>query len=607
MIQSPTIINPYFMRYIMKFALFENTFDTNGLSCMFINYIDDICIYNISELDIVYNKIENYQRAGYYALGYIAYDAIKTPLLHFVIFQNLIQCHHQQLIDTLKKHGLITDCQINDNLNIPFLESELDYRTYETMFQQVTNNLQQGNSYQINLTKRYNLDLSNLDSFAIYYRLARDNPVRYTAYLPFSNETIISISPELFFHKINSTLITKPMKGTMPRSSDLEQDKLNREFLMTDEKNRAENLIIVDLLRNDLAKIAKTNSVTVDKLFAIEEYATVFQMTSQISACIDNNIRLATIINALFPCGSITGAPKKKTMELIQEIEQSPRGIYTGAIGYLLPNNDMLFNVAIRTLYQNHHKLATIGVGGGITINSDVLSEWQEMNAKLRFISNYYQPDFNLIESFLIQNRQIINMEQHLERLTIAAEKLHFKCDILAIREKLYNLVTSGITGDINQLFKLRLELTVSGDVTLEYLPISNNHKVLKVALLNQAIDTSHPLFRYKTTSPIVRGLYTQLDSQFKPDGIDELLFINHRGEITEGRFYNIIIELNEQMITPPLSCGLLNGIFRAKMIEQQQVCEQIITKEMLAQAKRIYLCNDVRGLIECQLMGEIN
>lgn len=592
----------------MKFALFENTFDTNGLSNIFINQIQDIYAYMHTELEDAYAQIRRYQHKGYYALGYVAYDnSVNSPLLHFAIFQDLIQCNHQQLIETLNQHGLLTTLP-SDNINISFLESELDYQTYEMMFQQVIANLQQGNSYQINLTQRYSLDINNQDNFALYYKLSRTNPVRYAAYLAFTNDIVISISPELFFHKYVNTIITKPMKGTMPRSINLEHDQANREFLNTDKKNRAENLIIVDLLRNDLAKIAKTNSVTVDKLFTIEEYVTVFQMISQIRAHVDEEISLATILNALFPCGSITGAPKKKTQELIQKIEQSPRGIYTGAIGYILPDNEMIFNVAIRTLHQNkHHKFAMIGIGGGITINSNAKSEWQEMNAKLRFISNYYRPNFNLVESLLVQDMQLINLEQHLARLISTADKLQFKYNMNDIRNSLHHLVTNDLTPNKHQQFKLRLELDALGKIKLEYQAITKIKSKFRVALLNNALDTSHPLFRYKTTSPLVRGLYTQLDNQFKPDGIDELLFINQHGEITEGRFYNFIIELDGQLITPPISCGLLNGIYRINMIKHQQVYERIITKEMLMHATKIYLCNDVRGLIECDFAGIIN
>lgn len=594
----------------MKFALFENTLATDGYSNLFIEPIAEICIYAHAELVHALQQISIYSANGNYAIGYIAYDLAvakvsQQPLLHFVIYKQLIKCSHTELLNVLQKHNIVVTSK---NYNIPFIESEISFADYQAMFQQVTDNLIQGNSYQINLTKRLNLDLTGCDLFALYYQLSRQNPVAYAAYLPFSSQAVISISPELFFKKDDTQITVKPMKGTAPRHDDSETNEKAKSQLAADEKNRAENLIIVDLLRNDLAKFAKTGSVAADKLFAVEEYATVLQMTSQISAEIENTTSLQTIINGLFPCGSITGAPKKKTIELIEAIEQSPRGVYTGAIGYVLPSNDMLFNVAIRTITQcKDEQFAQIGVGGGITINSTAQDEWQEIKTKLRFISQFYQPDFNLVESLLIKNGRVENLEAHLARLINGADKLLFNCDVNSIKQQITTLFAEHKELNDDNLFKLRIELQHSGKYLIEYAPIQASTKIFNIMVLNKPLDTSHPLFNYKTTATSVRGLYTKLDSQYKPAHIDELIFINQHQQITEGRFYNFIIQINGQLITPPLTCGLLGGIFRQQLLDTGVLIEQIINVELLDHAEKIYLCNDVRGLIECHYCGEIN
>lgn len=593
----------------MKFAVFENTLTRNGISSLFIQPVAEIVSYTHAELAEAFQEISQHNANGYYAIGYFAYDLAVTqvsqqPLLHFVIYKQLIQCHYTELLDTLQQHDIVLN---NNSCTIPFIESEINFAQYHEMFQDVTENLIQGNSYQINLTQRLNLELAGCDLFALYYQLSRHNPVAYASYLPFSSQTIISISPELFFHKKGSHITVKPMKGTAPRHNDNIVNENAKTILATDEKNRAENLIIVDLLRNDLAKFAVTGSVVVDKLFAIEEYATILQMTSQISAQIESTTPLQTIIEALFPCGSITGAPKKKTIELIDAIEHSPRGVYTGAIGYILPSNDILFNVAIRTITQrNNERFAKIGVGGGVTINSTAQDEWQEIKTKLRFVSQFYRPDFNLVESLLIKVGKVHNLEPHLARLQNAADKLLFNCDITSIKQQIECLFNDHPELTTSNSFKLRIELQQNGKYLLEYAPIQASSKKLNIMLLNQPLDTSHPLFGYKTTAATVRGLYTDLNSQYKPTQIDELIFINHQQQITEGRFYNLIIQVNGQLITPPLTCGLLGGVFREQLIANASLTEQIIDRELFARAEKIYLCNDVRGLIECNYCGEI-
>ncbi|MDD3266690.1 MAG: bifunctional anthranilate synthase component I family protein/class IV aminotransferase [Burkholderiales bacterium] len=594
----------------MNFALFENTFDSNGISNLFIDYVDEIYTYDSTKLDSTFEKINHLSKSGYYLIGYISYELNNTtndttkPLIHFMAYKQLVQFPHYELEQYLHKYNIKHN--FLKDISIDLIEAENDFAEYQEMFNNVIEHLTLGDSYQINLTQRYKIDTSQINEFSLYYYLSRNNKVAYASYLPFNSNTIVSISPELFFSKINTQMRVNPMKGTMARSLIKSIDQKNKQYLQNDSKNKSENLIIVDLLRNDLAKIANTGSVKAKKLFNVEEYPTVFQMTSEITADIDDNISLQTIIKNIFPSGSITGAPKKRTMELIKQIEKSDRDIYTGSIGYILPNNDMQFNVAIRTLDKStKNKFAVIGAGGGITINSKVNDEWEEMNTKLRFISQHYNPSFKLVESMHLEKHQINNLAEHLDRLKSSANKLLFKYDINTINSQINNFIKNDYLK--TEKSKLRLELDNSGNLLIEADIIHQNKSIFNIMLLNKQIDTSHPLFKHKTTSPLVRGLYSELDNKYKPINIDEILFINQNDEVTEARFYNLIIEINGKLVTPPVECGLLNGIHRQIMIKNKILTEQIIYKEMLNQATKIFLCNDVRGLIECSYHGEIN
>ncbi len=594
----------------MKFAIFENTFDANGESLIFHEAIEEICVYNISKLDDAYQRISQLSQTGLFLLGYISYDisvveTSTTPLLQFIAFKNLINCKPQDLLVTLTKLQLITS--LPQPQQIRNIESEINHADFFTMFDQVQDNLTQGNSYQINLTQRFKLDLADDNLFDWYYQLSRSNPVRYASFCSFENIEIISVSPELFFRKTQDKLITRPMKGTIARGNNQQELADNREKLAHDSKNLAENLIIVDLLRNDLAKIAQTNTVKVNKLFNIEEYQTVLQMTSEIEAQIPNNTSFKEIIDGIFPCGSITGAPKKRTIELIQQIEKSQRNVYTGAIGYILPNNDMLFNVAIRTLTKYaQDDFAMLGAGGGITTQSQATDELNEIYTKIKFITNFYRPDFNLVESMLVENNQISNLDQHLARLQNSAQKLLFHCDINCIQTQI-NQYLFNHSLDNQKQYKLRLELDNSHNLLIEHSLIEPTTPHKNIAVLELPINSKHFLFQHKTTSPITRGLYTNLYDKYLTTNIDELLFINQNNEITESRFFNPIIKLNHELLTPKLECGLLAGIYRQNLIYTQNVKETIITLEMLEQAQSIYLCNDVRGIIQCNYVGRIS
>lgn len=606
----------------MSYALFEDVLNADfENSYLFTKLVFEICIYDFSKVESALSQIEEFSRSGYYLAGYIAYDSIfalesklqveksKTissgvPLIHFNVYEQCQKFASKQLLDILSSQKIEFEQSNTVKLNRIFLED--DILSYTEKYNQVQSELEKGNTYQVNLTIEAQLEFGNSPPTSIYYQLSRSKPVQYAAFLPYLPQELISLSPELFFYKTNNKIHVKPMKGTAPRSGDYLSDKRYYEWLSGDAKNQAENLIVVDLLRNDLSRFCKTGSVKADRLFKVEEFSTVYQMVSELSADLDKDISFTEILKGIFPCGSITGAPKLNTMRIIDNIEQRARGTYCGAIGFILPNNDMHFSVAIRTLTRStEDKLYKFGVGGGITIRSRPDDEWNEIKTKLRFICNFYQPDFEIIESMLLVNGHIYNLSLHLERFYRSADQLMFNIDNenVCLQLKKY-LATHKGEFELDQKYKLRLALAHSGKLTISHNRVDNIPNQLSVAVIKEAINTDSPMFYHKTSAKEVRGLYDDIYKNSLDPSIDELIFINENGVITESRYFNVIIEYEGQLITSPTSEGLLPGIYRQKMIADGILNEKLITMQMVEVASSIYLCNDVRGLIRCVYLG---
>lgn len=341
-----------------------------------------------NEVHDALQKIDAWKNQGYYLAGYISFEAAYAlldlpcpwqsdwPLVDFYVFEKPRY---------LSKQG-VNDYLGEDKGHISEVNLMVDDKAYAEQFAKVHHHLRQGDTYQVNLTSSYHFTKQG-SARALYNTLRQRQQVSYSALLELGHHAVLSLSPELFFQKRGQKIVTKPMKGTMPRVLDnAVKDKANAEFLRLDEKSRAENTIVVDLLRNDVARIAHPGSVQVPELLKVEQYQTVYQMTSTIEGLIDVNMPFADIIQALFPCGSITGAPKKSTVSLISQIEAGPREIYTGTIGYITPLNDMCFNVPIRTALCAGDQ-GVLGVGGGIVMDSKVDEEFHEMQVKARFLT----------------------------------------------------------------------------------------------------------------------------------------------------------------------------------------------------------------------------
>ena len=446
----------------------------------------------------------------------------------------------------------------------------------------IRNLIADGDCYQVNLTMPIDFEWFG-QPLDLYARLRQRQPVRYGGIVGDARQALLSLSPELFLERRGERLLTRPMKGTASR-------QLSPEVLRASAKDKAENLMIVDLLRNDLGRIAENGSVVVDSLFEIEDYPTVWQMVSTISARIGGR-RLDEILRALFPCGSITGAPKIRAMQIAAELEVAPRGLYTGALGWLAPNGDFRLNVAIRTLELNAGGRGKLGVGSGIVTDSQAPSEWQESLLKSGFLRDC-DPGLQLIETLRRENGVYPMWAGHLARLRRSAGWLNFPLDEQALFQQLGKQPTSGT-------WRVRLTLNKSGAIFVQSFPFDAAPPALRQAILATArIDSADPLRRHKTTA---RQLYdAALAGLPAASPIFDVIFLNERGEVAEGARSNVFVERDGVLLTPPLVSGCLPGVLRAELLAGGQALEAVLQPADLQDG--FWLGNALRGLIRVSL-----
>jgi para-aminobenzoate synthetase / 4-amino-4-deoxychorismate lyase len=469
---------------------------------------------------------------------------------------------------------------------------------YERAINAIRDLIADGRTYQVNYTYRLRAPFSG-DPWLFFVTLARKQPVGYAAYLDIGQHVICSASPELFFRLDGRTVLSKPMKGTAPRGKTLIEDRAQMERLQHSEKNRAENVMIVDMIRNDLGRIAEIGSVQVPQLFEIERYPTVLQMTSTVTAQADASF--TDLLRALFPCASITGAPKVSTMKFIADLETTPRGVYTGAIGYLTSNRAALraaqFNVAIRTVTIDREAgQAEYGIGGGIVWDSDAADEYHECEIKTRVLTNA-PIEFELLEALLWTPVEgYFLLDRHLARLTDAADYFGYPFDRAALIDRLEEVRRSLPAVD----HKVRVALNRMGNLIVSAIPLSEIARppVQRVALARNPIDSGDVFLYHKTSR---RMVYDRAHAE-RPESDDVILW-NERGEITESCSANVVIDLAGEQITPPVAGGLLGGTFRGELLEQGQITERVITIEMVRAAQRVYLINSVRKWMDVVLL----
>ncbi|MGM8363837.1 chorismate-binding protein [Virgibacillus sp. W0181] len=578
-----------------------DTFETNpSLYFNFKNHSGKITplLFNNAEKVITANKVEDVLpclkkvqeavKQGYYAAGYVSYEAApafdannkvlqnnKLPLLWFGLFTK----PSSEVIDHKKTFHLdswdpsVTKEHYNKNVNCILQDIDL------------------GKATQVNYTIPFHSGLEG-SALAYYKQLEKAQESNYSAYLNIGDYSILSASPELFFHSYNGKITLKPMKGTVERGKTYEQDVTNKQWLKTSRKNRMENKVIADLMCKDLQKIANERSIQVENPFEIEKYPTVFQMTSTVTGDLLPDVNLIDIFQSLFPSGSITGMPKKESMEVIQALENEPREVYCGAIGYITPDNEAIFNVPIRTvLLDNNTGKASYHAGGGITAHSKVDEEYKEVVAKAKIL-NKKQVDFQLLESLYLNNGEYFILNQHFKRLSQSAEYFNFQLNLGKVSDGLKDFAAKA--GRNNR--KVRLLVDKSGKYSIESTELQPLQPKLTVTLSDEPINKENAFYYHKTTK---REIY---HAHLNNETFDTLMW-NTDNEITEFTIGNIVVELHNALLTPPVYSGLLAGTFRGKLLEDGVIKEQTIHKNDLQSCTNIWLINSVRGWVPVHLI----
>lgn len=540
----------------------------------------------------VMEKVEAAAAAGLWAAGFISYEAApgfdkalrvrdgcRTPPAWFGIYRQAVPA---------------AEPDRTGDFQLGAWSPSVSQAEYDDCIRAIRNFIAAGDTYQVNYTFRLDAPFHG-DDFAFFRRLCSSQRSPYAAYINTGRLRILSASPELFFDLDGQTITARPMKGTAGRRLSSREDEQAGKELARSEKNRAENLMIVDLLRNDIGRIAEVGSVRADRLFETERYETLWQMTSTVTG--RTAAPLPRITAALFPCGSVTGAPKVRTMQIISELETRARSIYTGAIGYVAPGRRARFNVAIRTVLidtETHH--AEYGVGGGITWDSTAADEYEECLLKAKVLTEE-RPAFRLLETMLLDRDGYFLLERHMTRLGRSAEYFSFELDEEHVRGRLRELAqTRG-----ERPLKVRLLLSRDGGVELQAQALARRDpsRAARVALAASPIDPSDVFLYHKTTR---RDVYEQA-RKARP-GVDDVILYNSSGELTESTVANLVVELDGRLFTPPVRCGLLPGTLREELIARGEVAERALRPEDLSRAGAIYLVNSVRGFVRAALVG---
>src|SRR5215207_9157909 len=460
-----------------------------------------------------------------------------------------------------------------------------DSETYHTAITKIKAHIAEGRTYQVNYTLRLQTEFHG-DPWGFFLNLVQKQN-RYAAFINADSQVICSASPELFFRLDGNMITCRPMKGTTTRGRTTSEDREQSEWLKRSEKNRAENVMIVDMVRNDLGRIAEVGSVCVPQLFETERYPTLWQMTSTVNARTDASI--TEIFTALFPCASITGAPKVSTMRIIAELENTPRKIYTGTIGYIAPQRRAKFNVAIRTAFIDpEHKRAEYGVGGGIVWDSNSGDEYTEALLKARLLTQPKQP-FSLFETMLWTPGEGFSLHgKHLARMLDSADYF----DIPLTKERLEEYLEK-ISSRFRRPQRVKVFLDQTGALNFETRPFKRleDRQPLMAGLAKEPVDSSNVFLFHKTTQ---REVYESARRGYET--LDDVLLYNEKGELTELTIGNLVVELEGQLLTPPITCGVLAGTFRAHLLETIQLQESLIRVDQLDRCARIFRVNSVRG-----------
>jgi para-aminobenzoate synthetase/4-amino-4-deoxychorismate lyase len=531
--------------------------------------------------------VEDAVADGLHAAGFVAYEAApafdsalatrpadpRIPLLWFALYERRIEADRDEPIEDA------------GGASLGELQPDVAEDDYAARVERIRGLIAAGDTYQANYTFRLRgaFDGSPL---ALYRRLCDAQQAAFCAYVDFGDGVIVSASPELFFRWGGGELELRPMKGTRPRGRWLEEDRERARELAASPKDRAENLMIVDLLRNDAGRIAGFGSVRVERMFEVEPYPTVLQMTSTVRARTPPETRLTDVFRALFPCGSITGAPKVRTSQIIAELETSPRGIYTGAIGFVSPG-EALFSVAIRTLVIDRVTgRAELGVGSGVTYDSTAADEYRECLSKAAFV--HHAPPPALLETFgWAPETGFVRLDAHLERMARSAEYFGYPFAADALRRRLDTLAAALP----REPRRIRVELSPRGEVIIEHSPMPRWEEPVRLALARRHIPSEHPFWYHKTADRARYDAHDPVDLAH-----DQVLLVDERGELAETSIANLVVELDGALWTPPLDAGLLPGVLRAELLRAGTIRERVLVATDLECATGLWVINSLRG-----------
>lgn len=595
-------------------------------------YTDPVRTIRADTTDQVVPALEAVQAAtadGLHAAGFLSYEA--APALDPAMVTTPSQDSGQSDVLPLLWFGLFDgpsagveaeeDGGAEDSGGATDWVLETDRETHAEAIRRIHEAIAGGRTYQVNLTARMRARFAG-DPEAFYHRLRRAQGNGYHALLDLGRHVIASASPELFFQTRGREITTRPMKGTRPRGRWPDEDRALLDQLRGSPKDRAENLMIVDLLRNDLGRVCVPGGVRVPSLRDVERYRTVWQMTSTVTGTLRDDVGLVDLLRALFPCGSVTGAPKISTMKIIADLESSARGVYCGAIGRILPGGDCTFNVPIRTAWiDRSRRRITYGTGGGVVWDSTADGEYDELMDKTAVVREPW-PAFRLLETLAVDDGRAVRLHRHLQRMAASAERFDFPFPEDDVRAAIRRSAD-----ERSGRFLLRVTVGPDGSVETSTRPLDTPRvpgptpadpgrsgtpdgsmaaepedaggvEPRVVVHARSPVDTSSPFLYHKTTH---RAVYDRHLAEAGGEAFDVLLH-TERGEVTEFCRGNLVVEIHGRLLTPPRSAGLLPGCFRAQLLEEGHVAEATLTPDHLARAARLWFVNSARGWVPVRL-----
>lgn len=547
-----------------------------------------------AEVRPVLDAVEALAREGHWCVGYLRYEAAAAFDRAFAVHAADVPLAWFGVHD----EALPWPDATGDAALAPIgWELDLSRADFDVRMQAIHRAIAHGKLYQLNYTAALHAGFHG-DAQALFMALRQAQPDGYTAFIDTGEEQVLSVSPELFFDWQDDRILTRPMKGTAPRGATQAEDEALAQRLRTVPKERAENVMIVDLIRNDLSRIARPFSVQVPRLFHTEALPTVWQMTSDVEARVREGTTLADVFAALFPCGSITGAPKVSAMRMIRELEPGPRGVYCGAVGVVRPGGHATFNVPIRTVTLRDGK-ARCGIGSGITADALADAEWEEWRHKRAFLDRAGRaatPSFDLLETLALADGELRDAPAHLARMAAAAAHFGRPWNHASVASCLDDLKARHSAGT----WRVRLLLDAQGMPRAEAFAMEAPPARVRLQLATRPFDEAHGEFtRFKTT----RRAHYEAFAPTQPGVFDTLLW-NRDGEITECTRGNIALLLDGRWVTPPLHCGLLNGIGRANRVRDGQLAEAVVRVEDLPRVQALAFVNSLRGWLDADLDG---